>query len=105
MNTVVSDWQIVSIIENDELVGAVLWGNCIDDITCRFNKGDYICTSQIVKLNLNSNLVTTASGNLYQVIGKGRRSKINFEDFELLRHGFSPQQIKALHQVKASVPH
>ncbi len=43
MNTVLKDWHIVSILENGELVGKVLWGICVEDETLRFNAGDYVC--------------------------------------------------------------
>ena len=71
MNTVVSDWQVVSVIENGELIGKVLWCICIDDTTCRFSEGDYICTSQIIEVNPNTKTVKTASGRLYQLVGRG----------------------------------
>ncbi len=96
MNTVISDWWIVSIIDNDITVGKILWGTVINDMSCRFLKGDYVSTSQI--MNFNSCIITTATGSLYQVLGKGRRAIIGFDDFELLRNGFSPEHIKALNQ-------
>jgi hypothetical protein len=96
MNTIVKDWFIVSVLDNEKLIGEVLYGNVIDDMTCRFATGDYVSTSQI--MNFNSSLITTATGSLYQVLGKGRRAIIDFDDFELLRNGFSPEYIKVLNQ-------
>ena len=96
MNTIVSSWQIVSIVEEEMLIGEVLWGIVVDDPTCRFAKEDYVCTSQIMESNLDINLIKTASGNLYQLLGNGKRATINYDDFELLRHGFSPEQINQL---------
>ncbi|MBE1286103.1 MAG: hypothetical protein GJ671_00050 [Alteromonadaceae bacterium] len=96
MNTIVSSWQIVSIVEEKMLIGEVLWGIVVDDPTCRFAKEDYVCTSQIMESNLDINLIKTASGNLYQLLGNGKRATINYDDFELLRHGFSPEQINQL---------
>mgnify|MGYP006093349127 CR=1 FL=1 len=96
MNTVVSDWYIVSVMEKDVLIGQVLWGTCVDDMTCYFATGDYICTSQIMKVNQNANFFKTASGSFYQVVGKGKRAIIDYDDFELLRNGFSPEQIRTL---------
>lgn len=96
LNTVVKDWIIVSVLDNEQLIGGVLYGTVIDDITCRFIAGDYVSISQI--MNFNSSLITTARGSLYQVLGKGRRAIIDFDDFELLRNGFSPEHVKALNQ-------
>jgi hypothetical protein len=96
MNTIVKDWIIVSVLDNEQLIGEVLYGTVIDDMTCRFATGDYVSTSQI--MNFNSSLITTATGSLYQILGKGRRAMIDFDDFELLRNGFSPEHIKALNQ-------
>lgn len=95
MNTVISDWSIVSIIDDNGLkIGDVLWGIVIDDSSCRFLKNDYVCSSEIVKVF--HQLVTTSSGSVYQVLGNGIDSEILFSEFELLRHGFSPKQIKDL---------
>ncbi|QLJ07242.1 hypothetical protein [Pseudoalteromonas sp. JSTW] len=98
MNTVISNWQIVSVMDGEKLIGKVLWGTVVDDSTCRFYKGNYVCTSRIIKINLDSRLVTTATGSLYQLIGNGnnKQAKIDIDDFELLRHGFSPEQIRSL---------
>jgi len=84
------------VLDEEQLIGEVLYGTVIDDMTCRFASGDYVSTSQII--NIDSRLVTTATGSLYQVLGKGRRAIIDFDDFELLRNGFSPEHIKALNQ-------
>ena len=97
MNTVVKDWIIVSVLDDEQLIGEVLYGTVIDDMTCRFASGDYVSTSQI--MNFDSSLITTATGSLYQVLGKGRRAIVDFDDFELLRNGFSPEHIKTLNQV------
>ena len=96
MNTIVSDWCIVSVMEGKEQVGKVIWGTIVDDMTCRFARGDYLCTSAIVKVNSSNQLITTSSGSLYQVIGTGKKAIIDFDDFELLRNGFSPEMINQL---------
>ena len=105
MNTVVSDWQVVSIIEEGELIGKVLWCICIDDSTCRFSKGDYICTSQILEVNTNTRIIKTVSGSSYQLLGKGEKDEIEFKDFELLRNGFSPSQIHFMNSVTGKYQH
>lgn len=96
MNTVIRDWFIVSIFDAENLVGNVLWGYVIYDSTCRYLKDDFICTSNIVRINSTNQLITTRSGSLYQTIEKGRRSKVYFDEFELLRNGFSPPQVEAI---------
>lgn len=96
MNTVLRDWFFVSIFEAENFVGNVLWGYVVDDSTCRFLKDDFVCTSNIVHINKSNQLITTNSGSLYQIIEKGLRSKIYYEEFELLRNGFSPPQVEAL---------
>ena len=42
MNTVVKDWIIVSVLDKEQLIGEVLYGTVIDDMTCRFASGDYV---------------------------------------------------------------
>lgn len=54
------------------------------------------CSSKIVEISPNNQLIKTASGSLCQVIGEGQKAKVQLKDFELLRHGFSPEQISQL---------
>jgi hypothetical protein len=96
MNTIVTDWYIVSVMEGKEPIGKVIWGTIVEDRTFRFATGDYLCTSQIMKVNSSNQLITTSSGSLYQVLGKGKKAIIDFDDFELLRNGFSPEMINQL---------
>ncbi len=78
------------------MIGKILWGICVDDITYRFATNDYMSTSRIVEISPNNQLIKTASGSLYQVIGEGKKAEVQMKDFELLRHGFSPEQITQL---------
>jgi hypothetical protein len=94
MNTVVKDWSLVSIIDNEHCIGQVLWGFVVEDMSCRYLTDDYVSTSKVIKIY--HQLITTNSGSIYQVIGKDRLSTISYDDFELLRSGFSPEQIFAL---------
>ena len=96
MDTIVCDWQIVTVKDDDHNIGKVLWGICVEDKSFRFSKGDYICTSKLVEINPKANLIKTASGSTYKVIGEGRKASIDYCDFELLRNGFNPEQINAL---------
>ena len=98
MNTVISDWWIVSIIDNDITVGKILWGTVIVDMSCRFLKGDYVCSSMITDINIDTQLIKTQTGSLYQILGNGKRAKIKMEEHELLRQGFSPDQIISIRQ-------
>lgn len=98
MNTVLKDWHIVSILENGELVGKVLWGICVEDETFRFEAGDYVCSSKIVEIVPTAKLVKTIKGSVYLLEGDGTTAEVNVEDFELLRQGFSPDDI---HRIKA----
>jgi hypothetical protein len=98
MNTVIADWVIVSVIDNKKQAGVVLYGIVIDDMSCRFLKGDYVCSSNIKDINLDNQLITTESGSLYQLLGSGKRAEIQIEEFELLRQGFNPDQIISIRQ-------
>lgn len=105
MNTIVKDWYIVSVFNDKELVGKVLWGICVEDMTYRFKTDDYISTSAIVKISPHNQLIKTASGSLYQVIGEGQKAQVQLKDFELLRQGFSPEQITQLNLAPSGVFH
>ncbi|GAA5130751.1 hypothetical protein [Thalassotalea piscium] len=98
MNTVISDWFTVAVMQENELLGEVLWGIVVDDSTFRFAKNDYVCSSKITKVFTSNQLIQTASDSIYQTIGKGRKAIIDSDDFELLRSGFSPLQIKLLNR-------
>lgn len=105
MNTVISDWFTVAIMQEDELLGEVLWGIVVDDSTFRFAKNDYVCTSKITKVFTSNQLVQTFSGSIYQTVGQGRKAIIDADDFELLRNGFSPSQIRTLNLREVTLPH
>lgn len=106
MNTLVSDWQIVTIIDkNEQAIGDVLFCKCINDTRNLFSLGSYICTSRITDLNADLHLIKTYSGTLYQLLGAGKRSTIELRYFPLLRQGFSPEQINALKSVSPSTVH
>ena len=96
MSTTVKDWYIVSVFDDEELIGKILWGTCEEDETYRFSPGSYISTSKIEKIFPNKRLIITASGSFYNVIGSGDVAEVQLKDFELLRHGFSPEQITQL---------
>jgi hypothetical protein len=96
MNTVICDWWIVSIIDNDITVGKILWGTVIEDMSCRFLKGDYVSSSMIIDININNQLIKTQSGSLYQILGDGKRAKVKMEEYDLLLQGFNPEQIIAI---------
>ena len=98
MNTIIKDWVIVSIIDKERVIGKVLWGIVIDDMSCRFLKGDYVCSSTIKDINIYNQLIKTQSGSLYQILGDGKRANIKIEEFELLRQGFNPDQIISIRQ-------
>ena len=105
MNTIVRDWHIVSVFDGEELIGKVLWGICVDDMTNRFVTDDYISTSKIVEISPQNQLIKTVSGSLYQVISEGQKAQVQLKDFQLLRHGFSPEQITQLNLAPSSVFH
>ena len=103
MNTVVSDWQIVTVIdEKGQSVGDVLFCTCLEDTRNRFQPGHYICTSLITHFNTYSCLIKTVTGSLYQVLGDGKRSTIELRYFPLLRQGFSPEQINLFTNLASS---
>ncbi len=105
MNTVLRDWFIVSVFDASYIIKNVLWGYVIYDASCRYSKGDIVCTSNIIHINKINKLITTQSGSLYQILDKGRCSKVYYEEFELLRNGFSPLHIEALRMSAMSKTH
>lgn len=105
MTTTVKNWFFVTVMDGDVRVGSVIYADVIEDESFRFSIGDYVCTSNLVEINPEHNLAITASGSDYKLIGKGRKAIIDFDDFELLRNGFSPLQIKVLNNPKQILAH
>ena len=103
MNTTVKNWYIVAVMDDQQLVGEVLYGIVQDDQTYRFYDGDYVTTSRIVLMDFKTRQIITASNSHYQLTGSGKRAIIDLDDFELLRKGFSPEQIRALNHVSSIV--
>ena len=103
MKSVLKDWHIVSILENGKLVGKVLWGICVEDETFRFDAGDYVCSSKIVEIIPTDKLVKTIKGSVYLLEGDGTTAEVNVEDFELLRQGYSPDEIHRIRAVQQNV--
>lgn len=96
MSTTVKDWYIVSIFDDEELISKILWGTCEEDETYRFSPCSYISTSKVEKIFPNKRLIIISSGSCYKLIGEGQKAQVQLKDFELLRHGFSPEQITQL---------
>lgn len=105
MLTVIKDWQIVSVIENGKEIGQVIYATVVDDSTCRFNEGDYVCTSKITKIDTYTHLIKTTNGSLYQPLGNGTKSTVQFKDYELLRNGYNPQEIAAINTSCSDLVH
>ncbi|MGE6568156.1 DUF6957 family protein [Shewanella vesiculosa] len=98
IQTILRDWYIVKILdEKQSLIGQVLWAFVVEDNTGRFNIGDYLCTSLIVKIN--NNLIITASGSEYIVEGIGKEFEADIAELEQLRRGHSPFQVSRLRKV------
>jgi hypothetical protein len=51
MNTVITDWFVVSVYDENLLIGIVLYGTVINDSSCRYLKGDYVCISAITTIH------------------------------------------------------
>jgi len=96
MHTLVSDWYIVDIIDNDTSIGKVLWCICVEDLSLRFAPGQYICTSKIESISPSNKTVTTFSKSLYKLAGHGNKADIQVEHFDLLRNGYNPKEIKEM---------
>lgn len=88
-------------MDGEQLVGEVLYGIVKDDQTYRFFDGDYVTTSRIILMDIKARQVITASNSHYCLEGSGKRAIIDLDDFELLRNGFNPEQIRALNHVSS----
>ena len=99
MATIIEKWHLVeihdskTINEESEVLMNIAWGIVVSDSKNRFSAGDFVCTSRIVKFG-DENEMTTKSGTVYIGLGVGKVSRLNIEDLEKLRNGFSPDEIR-----------
>lgn len=99
MKTTVRDWYLVRVIdENKEPETELIWGIVIDDELGRYQPGDYVCTSPVI--NIDKGFASTKSGNFYELVGSGDKYTASFNDWLLLRKGYSPAVIVNLNYVK-----
>lgn len=56
------------------MVGKILLGIYVDNMTYRFTIDDYISTSKIIEISPHSKLIKAISGSIYQVVGVGPKS-------------------------------
>jgi len=92
--TSVRDWYIIKIIDGHGMrIGQLLWGFVVDD-TDRFKSGDWVCTSAIEAID--ANVITTCKRSKYITVGNGKEFVALFSEVELLRRGYSPDQIVRL---------
>lgn len=59
MNTVVKDWVIVTVIDDERLIGVILYAIIVDGASRRFLKNDYIFISKITYINIYNQLIKT----------------------------------------------
>jgi len=59
----------------------------------------------VTVMDVKAQQIITASNSCYALKGRGNRAVIDLDDFELLRHGFSPEQIRALNSSSPLLAH
>ena len=99
MKTIVEKCFIVSIIDDNKLIGDVLWATIIKDQTLRLLKSDYVCSSRINSIDeptAFNKLIITNSKRTYQYEGTLRRAEVTFNEFALIRQGFRLDDIYEL---------
>ena len=105
MNTIVKDWQIVTIVSENQIIGKVLYAIVVEDMYKRYKAGDYVTTSKIINISTDTQLIRTNSGSIYQVIGSGKKATIDLNELPLLRKGYSPDEISSFIACSDSVVH
>ncbi len=91
--TVLRDWYIIKVVDQGKRIGQLLWGYVVDDTEC-FEAGDYVCTSAIDVIH--NNVITTSKDRQYVVQGTGKEFTAHFSEVDLLRRGYSPEQVVRL---------
>lgn len=97
-STILFDWFIVEIVPATPIKSSAkslfLWGLVKKDQLERYCYGDYVCTSMIKSISPSMRQVVTASNHIYTLLGPGHRIKVSVDEFEMLRNGYSPSEIK-----------
>jgi len=93
MKVIIKDWYIVTTIYKEEILMQNLWGIVVSDSTGRFNKSDYVSSSNIKVFNTEENIFVTKSGTHYHCLGDRQNVSVNIEQFMLLTKGYSPTDL------------
>ena len=100
-DTTAKNWYLVAICDDEKNeLGKFFWGIVVDDRKRRFQPGHYVCSTLIEKELSESQFKTKNS--VYEGVGKGASVSLNIRDFELLKSGFSPDEIEGIKALKES---
>ena len=100
MITILSDWAIIKVMNREQYIASTLWGIVVEDQTCRFKEGDYVCSSIIKSIIPNQRKIITKSGNNYFVLGSGYKFTATIDELEKLRAGLSPFELTTINLLK-----
>ena len=97
MVALIENWYLVHLYGDEdgtdlsEWWGRVLWGHVLMDASGKFEPGQFVCSSPVVKFIPPS--VKTRSGVIYSLHGQGERVDLPFKYFHKLRNGISPAKL------------
>jgi len=102
ITAIVKDWYIVSLYSKKpdetgykhEVAGQILWGIIDNPLSSHWNYNDYICTTQINKINDKKELIYTQN-SIYKTKGHGGCYLMRLKDVFVLRTGISPPIVEA----------
>jgi len=105
MQTIIKNWFIIKVLEpeTEALLGQILWGTVVNDMTNRFTAGDYMSSSLIKDINLDLRLVVTQSNSQYKLKGNGNEFSVYYSEVKLLDRGVSPEKIIQIRHTEASI--
>lgn len=94
LKTLVKNWTIISLFDQEDSPHMFLWGIVVNDELKRFKTDDYVCTSKLLAISPSNKEVITKSNNKYVLQGSGTKISASLQELELMRAGFSPDEIR-----------
>jgi hypothetical protein len=97
-DTTIKNWFLVSLDNDGEIIGELLWGIVVEDKKFRWRPGDYVCTSKIIE-KIDADLYQTINSK-YKCCGLGKEVTLPIEALLELRGGYSPEEFIAIRQLQ-----
>lgn len=90
--TILSDGFLIDLLNKDgRSIGQVLWGDVEEDFKHGWRRGDYACTTVIIK---RVDMLFYTKSSIYQLLSEPIHIKLPLQELPALRAGIDPNLIR-----------